>query len=438
MTVYNSRGCEKLKSSESVVVVGSGIAGDSAASTIRRIDPTAYVTLISEERNPLYSPCAFHKFLSGELEVKRLFLKKLEDYSRDGIRTLFGKKATEIDLKIGKISIEGERIPFDKLILATGGNVRVPPVQGVAKRGVFTLKTMEDVEAVFHYPAKRAVVIGSGPIGTEAGMGLRSRGLEVSIIEIFNRVLPRLFDEQAALILTEMMTQQGIRVLTEENVVEISGGESARGVITNKREIDCEMVIMAAGVRPNIELARLAGLDVGPLGGIKTNEYMMTSVENIYSCGDCVESRDIISGENTLSQFWPNAKRQGWVSGCNCVGRRTRFTGSLNATSIEMNGTYAVSAGIGSVSMSSCHDHEIIEKVLDSSYYRFILKDRRLVGVQLINKSEHAGLLFSRMLRKDDWAHLAEQILNDKWVSMRPWNYWMSRYTSSFRETTSL
>jgi len=199
-------------------------------------------------------------------------------------------------------------------------------------------------------------------------------------------------------------------------------------LVTNKRELNCEMVILTAGVGPAVELAKEMGLEIGPSRGIRTDDYMMTSEEDIYACGDCVESKDIITGETGLSLLWPNAKRQGWISGCNCAGERRRFTGSFNLTAVEIFGAYAVSVGLGAVGTKNQDNYQSVEEVRGSSFYRLILRNDRLIGMQLINKSEHAGRLFSKMLRKDDLTELAREVLCGKRLSIRPWNYWISGY----------
>ena len=170
------------------------------------------------------------------------------------------------------------------------------------------------------------------------------------------------------------------------------------------------------------------GLEIGRLGGIKTDDYMMTGVEDVYACGDCVESRDIITGESTLSLLWHNAKRQGWIAGGNCAGRQNKFTGSLNATNLEIFGNYALSIGKSASCFEKRSDYNIIGRNFDSNYYRLIVVDDRLVGTQLINKTEHAGLLLSKMLRKDNLSELKEVVLDEKLLSMRPWHHWIRQY----------
>jgi len=335
---------------------------------------------------------------------------------------------TEVDIRTKEIRVEDKDIPFDKLILATGSKALLPPISGIEKRGVFVLKTVKDAQSILNYPAKRIVVLGSGPIGMEVAMAFHKRGFCVSIVETLSRIMPRIFDEVPSLFLKEIIEDHGIKIHTDERATEILGDEAVTGLVTDKREMKCDMVIIAAGVRPNIELAKQTGIEIGSLGGIKTDDYMITNRENVFACGDCIESRDIITGESTLSLLWPNAKRQGRISGFNCAGERRRFIGSFDATNIEIFGTYALAAGRTAASLASRQDYIVAEKSSDSSYHRLIILDNRLVGMQLINKNEHAGLLFSKMLRKDRLVDLAKLVRDDKLLSIEPWNYWVREY----------
>lgn len=427
MTMVKGLLKREMNTAKRVVIVGNGIAGNSAAEAIRVIDKTARITLISDEEHPLYSPCAFHKFLSGEMEERKLFLKKFEHYSQVGIHPILGRSVSEIDLERREACLDSMRLPFDKLILATGAKVSLPAFKGIEKKGVFTLKTLKDAREILVHPARRVVVVGSGPAGIEAAVGLRKKGLEVILLSR-SRILRKLFDEEASSMLKGALERGGIKILMGEKVLEIVGRDAVEGLVTNKRKLICEMVIMSSGVHPNVELARQAGLEIGPLGGIKTDDYMMTHAEDIYACGDCIESKDRVTGELGLSLRWPNAKRQGWISGWNCVGERKKFTGSFNMTTIDIFGTHAVSAGVGAASPDGEKRYEVTEKKEGAAYYRLVMKNKRLVGMQLINKSEHGGFLFSRMLRQDNLWEMAKEIRNDKLLSIKPWNHWISRY----------
>lgn len=252
--------------------------------------------------------------------------------------------------------------------------------------------------------------------------------MEVVLIEIMDRILPRLFDEGPAFFLQKILEDVGIKVLVNEKAIEIVGNETVQGLATDKREIDCDMVVMGAGIRPNTELANHMGLEIGQLGGIITNDYMETSVKNIYACGDCIESRDIITGQRSLSLLWPNAKRQGWIAGYNCIGEGRRYTGSFNATTIDIIGIYACSAGKTAADSGRGPEYGVIEKKYDSTYYCLTLANQQLAGIQLITKIGHAGSLVSKMLRKDNFAELRKMVLDDKYLSLRPWNYWIKHF----------
>jgi len=416
-----------------MIIVGNGVAGNSAASAIRKYDRESRITMISHEKYPLYSPCAFHKYLAGEMERQKLFLKRLEDYGKEGISPMFDCRVQAVDTGAKEVWLEDTRLPYDKLILATGSRAVLPPVGGVGKTGVFAPKVMDDMEAIFHYPAERVVVVGSGPIGMEMAAAFRKQGKEVFLIEMLDRILPRLFDERGADILRQTMEDHGIRVFTGETVTEIMGDSSVSGLRTNKRKIECGMVIMAAGMRCNTDLAEKAKIRTGVLRGVATNEYMMTNQTDIYACGDCIEARDMITGETILSLLWSNAKRQGWIAGCNCIGQQKRYNGSINATSLEVFGTHAVSVGQCAASMERNIDYDVIEKSTESKYYRLVIVRNQLAGMQLINTLEHAGQLFSKMLRKDDLVELRRIVFEDKLLSVKPWNYWIGRYMGEMK-----
>lgn len=414
-----------------IVIVGNGISGNSAATAIRRFDQDVNITLISNEKVPLYSPCAFYKYLSGEMEKQKLYLKNWNDYSRERIETLLGQNVSDVDIKSRKVYVGERGIDFGKLILATGSKSILPPIKGVDKIGVFPLKTIDDAERIFNCKANKVVVIGSGPIGIEAAIAFRKRGLKVTVAETLSRILPRLFDDKPSGYLRRIVEEHGIEVLTNERVIEITGMNSVSAIKTNKRELECDAVIISVGVNPDTSLATQLEINISSSGGIKTDEYMMTNVDDVYACGDCIESKDMITGESTLSLLWYNAKRQGWISGCNCLGRRVKYAGSFNATLIEIFGIFALSMGSIGTSWETRTNCEIIEKSNSSTYRRLIIKGNRIVGAQLINTTEHAGLLASVMWRKDNFLReLYETILDDKLISIRPWRYWMRTYKS--------
>jgi NADH oxidase (H2O2-forming) len=410
-----------------IVIIGNGIAGNSAAEAIRNYDSDAKVSIISSEKAPLYSPCAFYRYLAGDIPKQSLLLKKLEDYSHNGIEFIAGQKASEVDISAQRVRLGDKKLDFDKLIIANGGAVSCPPVKGVDNRGVFTLKTLDDAETIYHNPAKKVAVMGAGPTGVEVALALSKRGAKVSL---FGRFLPRQFDEKPGSIIRQTVEEHGLDIYAGERVTEIVGNVTVSGITTIKRKLECDQVIIGAGVKPNTELASQIGAEVGDLGGIKTDDYMRTNLENIYACGDCVESRDIISGERALNLLWPNAKRQGWTAGCNCAGKTTRFVGSLKSTSLDIFGVHALSIGRNADLIENQNGLEIIEKYIGAAYYRLVVVNNRLAGVQLINNTRQAGMLTSVMCRKDNINELRKIVQGGKLLPIKPLIYQINQYIS--------
>ena len=411
---HNSKGNTR------VVIIGNGIAGNTAAAAIREYDAQARITMISDEAVPLYSACVLPNYLASEIERQRVFLKSFNDYAEQGIETILGQRAVEIDLERKRLLLENKNLLYDKLVVATGGKCLIPPINGVKLEGVFPFKSFADTERILGYMGEKAVVIGSGPIGIEASIALRTRGYETFLIELLDWVAPKLFDEAASLLIKGIFEEHGVNVLVREKVVKILGNGKIKGVNTDRREIDCGMVVLAAGIRPDVELAQQAGIEIGSLGGIKVNEHMETSVQDVFACGDCVESKDMVTGRNTLSLLWPNAKLQGSVAGYNSVGAHRSYPGSLNVTGIDAFGTNAVSIGTTVTNLDNDKGVEIIEKTQGNNYLRLVVLDEVLVGAQAVGNIRDIGVLLGAALRRDHLRDIQRVVNNRILLSMNP------------------
>ena len=387
-----------------IVIIGGGIAGNTAASTIKKHSPETKVTLISEEAQPLYSACVLSHYLARSLERSRVFLKNTQDYMKEGITTILGEKVESVDASNKKLSLQGQTIPYDKLIIATGSKVLTPPIQGVTNNGVFSLKTISDTDRVNDWPGEKVVVIGSGFVGVEAAIALRRRGCQVQIVELLDWILPRSFDADPALLILKLLEKNGVQVSVQEKVKSIDANSKVNRVVTDKQTIDCDTVIMAAGMRPEIELARDAGLSIGKLGGIAVDDQMMSSLNDVYACGDCIESKDLISGKKTFYLLWHNAKQQAEIAAYNCLGNQRSYPGSMNITGVDIFGTQTVSVGLTATiaTQDEGSSVEVIEKNWGADYLRLIMKDGFLVGVQDISRTKDIGLLLSAILRREN------------------------------------
>lgn len=409
------------------MIIGNGVAGNSVVSAIRKINKEAFITMISQEPFPEYSACVLSKkYISGEMEKKEVFLKNFKDYSKENVATLFGQKVTGLEPLNRKVILETGSIFYDKLIISTGGNPIVPLIPGVDKEGIFTLKSLEDAEKIYNYVGRKAVVIGAGAIGLETSLSLRKRGWHVSLVELMEHVLPTLFDKETSSIIKKRIDDFGIKVITGEKAIAFNGDVHIRSVVTDNREIECDMVILTLGIRPNVDLAKEAGIEIGSLGGIKVNGQMMTNIEDIYACGDCVESRDVITGKDILCLLWYNAKQQGEIAGYNSIGIRKNYSGGMNISAVDILGTYAVSIGYTMDSFRG-EDLQIIEDRING-YHRLLIADGIIIGAQIVDRIDDIGPLMSVVLRRDNIENIQKVVREGNLLSKYLWHYRLYPY----------
>lgn len=408
------------------VIIGNGIAGSAVAFNFRKFGLPDKVTIISAEDCQAYDPGALPYYVSSDVPRKEVFMKTIEDYRRENIDLLLGKKVVAIHPDRKTISLEsGEEMAYDKLVIATGGNSVIPPFPGIDKEGIFGCKSLLEADRLARHHGKSAVVIGSGLIGIEVSEALKKKGYEVYLVELLGWIMPRVFDREPAEQLAASLVRNGIHVLTNEKVLSIQGDTRVQGVTTDKRTIPCDTVVLAVGVAPANQLAAGASLEVGKTGGIRVNQRMMTSVPDIYACGDCVESRDAFTGDSVLYQLRHNALEQGEVIAKICCGIEADYRGAWSFTRVHYFDTHAISLGQTYASLLEKDGVEIIEKSRPGGFSRLIIKKGILVGAQLIGKAtDDAGFLLGSLWRqdnlrklKDDWKNVVR--LNSHY----PWNF---------------
>lgn len=380
-----------------IVVIGNGIAGNAACSA-NYAGPKGNdvkLTLVSDEPYPLYSPCIFAHYISKDIKRSDVFLKSSTDYSREGINVLFGYKVQEIDPSNKKILLQGEELTYDKLIIATGSRPIIPPIEGVQKKGIRVLKSLRDADYLFRAKGKNVVIVGSGPIGIELAVALRKRNWEVCLIEALDWILPSILDEKASSMVRRILERQKIEVLVGEKVVEIKGKARVDGVLTSAGKIrEADLVVFATGMRPSSELARGAGIEIGELGGIRTNEQMETSIKDIYACGDCIEGKDPFMLNPKLSLLWPQAVREGMVAGCNSIGEYRSIHWMADVVNLNIFGTFV--GAMGQPASGIGHKETgVLEKERGQYYHCLVLAEGRVAGAQFIGTYEGMGVLFS-------------------------------------------
>ena len=414
-----------------IVVIGNGIGGFSAASTIRRLDSQYDITMISTEKTPLYSACVLPDYISGKIPRENTFVKRESDYRDLDIHTLFGHALEEIDAKARKVIMDnGKAIAFDRLILATGSEAIG---LGKPKRGVFKVKSLRDADEIIAHGGNKAVVVGSGPIGIEVAIALYHRGYEVTIVEMVDQILPLALDQKAAAKVQGILGEHGIRILTGERAESVLGHDRVEGLRTNRQELECDTLICALGMRPNVELASEAGIKIGKKGGIKVDSHMGTNIPDIYACGDCVEASHILTGKPSLNLFWHNANRQGAVAGRNCTGHTTEYLGSGNVLNVDIFGNHVVGFGFTASALDKFSDKKIIdgqphvasilEGERDGGYYRLVILGDRCMGGQFINMKKDLGLIWALMCGRKSIEELLRAFENNELMRRRPYLY---------------
>ena len=324
-----------------VVIIGSGAAGLSTASNIRKYDEDIEITVITRESFIAYSPCAIPYVLCGKVDCfEDIVMHKPEDYLEKNINIVINAEVFEVSSRENKLKYNFnngylkvvKELSYDYLVIASGATSFIPPIEGTHLNGVFKIRTIEDGFKIKEWAEKNhnAVVVGAGLIGLETAYGLKEMGLNVIVTEMLPQIIPRSLDPDMASIVQQYMENDGLQVILGNPIEEIIGDKRVEKAIIGEEVLNADMVIMATGIRPQIKLAKMAGCDIGRWA-ILVNEKMQTSVPNIYAVGDCVEVYDAITGQNTQSPLGTTAVRQGKIAAKNIVGMSAEFRPVLNA-----------------------------------------------------------------------------------------------------------
>ncbi len=385
-----------------LIIIGNGPAGNNAAEAALRVDPDISVLIMSKERQAEYSAPALPDYLSGELSLEKITINTFDDYIKKGISLHLGERIAKIDTEAKCVyTVSGVSFVYGKLIVATGGSpIQLRRMKGTGLPGNFVLKTVDDVDAIKAYPGKSAVVVGSGAIGLEGGLGLKEFGYEnVTIVEALDWINKKSFDKVTADKVVKAINACGVEVLSGEAVEGVLGEDCVRGVKTSKRIIPCDTIIWGIGVRPEVTLAKETGIELGELGGIKVDDHMRTNIPDVYACGDCIESLDQFTGKPGLNLLWEPASREGIVAGENCAGKESIFSGSYPLFLTYIGDVVVVACGKTEDTLQD-EDYTLIEECREDRYRRIILQEGKLVGVQMVNTMEDVDLLLNR-LQKD-------------------------------------
>ncbi|SMB99082.1 Pyridine nucleotide-disulphide oxidoreductase [Thermanaeromonas toyohensis ToBE] len=405
------------------VIIGNSAAGVRAAETLRSLDPNAEIVMIAEENLPAYSRCLLPNFLAGTRVEDNLRIRPRDFYSRNRIKTLFGQRAVGVDAKSKEVKLEdGTVVPYDKLLIATGASSSFPPVPGVKGENVFGLRHLSDAKGILRAcnGARKVVIIGGGFVGLETAYALYGRGLEVTVVEKMPHILPQQFDALAASILMRDMQAEGIRFILGKGIKEIAPpglwsrlfGRPGKGIILEDGErLKADVVVIATGTRPNVEVVRDSGMVINR--GIPVNEYMETSIPDIYAAGDVAETKDVVTGQMVLTPIWPNACAQGRIAAYNMAGIRRPYSGMVGMqNAVEFREVPAIAMGL---TQPPEGEYEILVDYQPdrNRYKKLVLRDNILIGMILVGDIHQAGVYGALIKKKAEVRPFRHLLLRD-------------------------
>lgn len=389
---------------ERIVIVGGGIAALSAAQIIRERNDKAKIQVLSGEREYPYYRTLLSEMIGENVSREKFLVKPAEWYKDNRIDISLGTTVENIDSKKKIISMaDGKELAYDKLIVATGARAMIPSIGNSHLEGIFTVRNKEDVDTIKDYCVgkKKAVVIGGGVLGLESACGLQKLGLEVSVIEMMQRMLPRQLDEEGSKIFETCIDKSNIKLYKNSKAEKFDGDKKVTGIHLDSGEvIETDIVIISSGIIPNKELAEKAGISINR--GIIVNERMETSVKDIYACGDVAEYKGNIIG------LWQISLEQGKVAGLNAIGIDKKYEDRIQPVTFEGMGTKIFSAGGVLETQDS-----ICERDYDDLIYKKLnFKGNELSSGILIGDIEKGIVIIKGLKDKEKKGNLLKKFYN--------------------------
>ena len=374
------------------IIIGNGPAGVVAAETLRRLQPDAEIALIGDETEPPYSRMAIPYFLQGNIDEHGTHLRKTHDHFVQQKIHLIQGRVTCIDSAVKQLQFaSGERIHYDKMLIATGSHPIRPNVPGMDLPNVHTCWTLDDARAIAAkaQPGSRVLQLGAGFIGCIIMEALAARGVKLTVVEMGDRMVPRMMTEQAGTLIRQWVEQKGVAVHVNTAITAIEqNGDALRVKLgAGGTAIEADLVISAAGVRPNIDFIAGSGVEVGR--GIRVDSQMRTTVPDIYAAGDVTEALGFHSGQPELNAIQPNAADQARIAAHNMAGGTTELQGSLAINVLDTLGLISTSFGHWQGKGDGV-------ELVDEANFRYLslqFEGDVLIGATSIGWTNHVGVL---------------------------------------------
>ena len=366
------------------VIIGNSTAATFAIEGIRAVDKAGSITVISDETRPAYGRPLISYYLYGRIKLENTDYRPASFYTDNGVTVKYGVRAEKIDPEKKTVALsDGSAIDYGKLLVATGSSPLVPPAEGLDTVQYHTFMTMDSALALEKElsPEKRVLVVGAGLIGLKCVEGVLDRVGSVTVVDLAARILPSILDEEGSAIVQERLEARGVNFVLGDCAVRYAPGLAT---LRSGKEVPFDILVIAAGVRPNVSLVKEAGGEVNR--GIVVNDRQETTIPDVYAAGDNCESYDICSGTRRILALLPNAAFQGETAGRNMAGGDAAFDKAAPFNALGLFDTHIATAGV--------YEGEAYTD-LSEGYKKLFVKDNKLVGFILIDCIGRAGIYTS-------------------------------------------
>jgi len=454
------------------LIIGNSAAGLSAAASIRKNDKDGTISIISSEKYANYSKPLITYYLAGKVSLEKIYFKSESFYKDNNFKLILGSKVDFLDEKkmLAGMS-DGSQISYKKLLISSGGRPIIPQIRVVEGKnkvlgsigsngdrsnisdtghagkspdkvntgsrnglkgqrllteencpdikGVFTLTTLEDAIKLKKYigqnSLKSATILGGGLIGLKTAEAVLELGLRITIIELSDRILAASFDKNASEIIENKIEENSGSIFKNTTIDEIivTKGKLSSVVLRNGEKFDTDLLIIAVGVKPNVEFIRDRLIKLN--NGIMVDEYLKTSMDNIYAAGDVTVSHDRLSNEQKNIAIWPLAIRQGGIAGMNMSGEKVKYQGGFFMNSVEILGIPSISIGLNNLDDKASEGVKVFSQFNPERYFyrKVTIKDDKVVGIILVGSIERAGIYCGLISNEIDISSVAGNIARE-------------------------
>ncbi len=387
------------------VIIGNSAAAIGCVEGIRQIDKDGKITIISNEPHHTYSRPLISYLLYGKTDEQRMKYRPDSFYADNNVETMLGRTVKKINTEHQKVVLDDNTVVgYDRLMVATGSKPFIPPMDGLDKvKHKFTFMTLDDAHALQKKlkPSAKVLIVGAGLIGLKCAEGIADKVESITVVDLADRILPSILDETGSEIVKSHIEEKGIKFILSDSVKKFT---SSKAVLNSGEEVEFDILVIAVGVRPNVELVKEIGGDVNR--GILTDKNCKTSIKHIYAAGDCTESYDITTEQMKIMALLPNAYMQGETAGIHMAGGEKPYDKAIPMNAIGFFGLHIITAG--------SYDGEAYVTSEGKNYKKLVTKDGLLKGFILIGAVERAGIYTSLIREQKPLDTLDFELIKEK------------------------